>query len=1102
MVYWISGKDRRFCLSDAIGVFLPHRVPIIGRRRFVILLAGIMLGPLAYPQPALATMDAASLQALADKFVDKIGGGMEQADAALKGKTTRDLEQEAYFDNLTDAELLILEASLSERQNRKKTRFSFDIPLSGIKQGRSLMVSLIDFAALVGFAFKVDGDAGTANGWFMAPENTFALDGKNLTATVGTQTLTLKPDDIRLENNEIYVRHQLLESWFGLTLVINLQGQKIEVVSDQPLPMQTKISRKKKRDKGTTENPPEKPRLSEKDKVFTLPRADVSLVQRSEKRNNGTITENTSEYTIHTANQIAGLETTAFLSGNTQEPLERARVKFRKESDKTDLLGPLKARVVEFNDINTVTVPSTGSAGLERGVRVSNRSERYSVDTETVIDGDAQPGWDVELYRNESYVDGITVGVDGRYIFENVSLFAGDNRFKIILYGPLGEVQEEERLITVAPNLVGNLKGYYNLSLSQKGEITYEADDKKSRDDGTVRLAGTYDRKMGDNLTLRSGIHSRQTAGQRDNYFYTGAVTTKNKVIYNADLVTTSDGPFEVRGTARRQLNRHNLSGYIAYASENYSDLYIDEDTAQRPALYELVGTASGPFVPTILDKVVYNANAGYTLTSDDITTLSSTLQLSSSLNGIRYNNRFYAQQRLYGSGPLDDTRTLQYDISASGRYRQYQWRTALAYEFEPLGDFTDFDLRLRRTFTPKISGDVGLRHFFEREVSTADASLTYNGDKARFTPSISYDSDSNMIAQLRVNFSIAPDPHTGNIAVTGRSVTNQGGLSVFAFLDKGADGVFSEGDEALQDVVIKLVQLNKDLITDDKGEAFAYDLSTNKVTDVIMEESSAFDPTWVSGFDGVSFRPRAGDVTRLEFPVLRGAEIDGTASILEPNGSLNAARGMTLRLVTPDGVVTRETSAPYDGFYIIGTIKPGVYYLTTDAAQAPSDAYRVPEQIVITPEGGTLYGKDITLTKGYNIPFTFTATNANPAEARRTKVLRPEDIAGQDVFLRLGDYNSTLAMTLKWYKFKLATRGWSTTFTPLVDDFDAITPDAKTGKRPLVLQPSQPLRMEEAAKLCERLIDAGFACGVDVHTTYALPTATEAKAAAPAKKG
>ncbi len=97
-------------------------------------------------------------------------------------------------------------------------------------------------------------------------------------------------------------------------------------------------------------------------------------------------------------------------------------------------------------------VSSVANGGLNR-----NTTKTY-----TEIQGDSHPGWDVELYRNDAYLDIRHVGVDGRYDFGKVDLILGTNNFKLIFYSPQGERTEETRLVNVDPlAAVGDGQGQY-----------------------------------------------------------------------------------------------------------------------------------------------------------------------------------------------------------------------------------------------------------------------------------------------------------------------------------------------------------------------------------------------------------------------------------------------------------------------------------------------------------------------------------------------------------------------------------------------------------------------------------------------------------------
>lgn len=1057
------------------------------RRIFLVLLLSAVIQPCS-ASAAEPKADREQLMGIARQFVDKISKKMKQADDSMAGLDPQDVRLQSYFDSFQDGEPLVLQLALTTNKRRQGDRFMLEQPVTAIKQGHDVMISLIDFVGAVDFPIKVDGSGGTADGWFIREDQPFHLDINTGTVTIQDKVYTIETGDVEISDGDLLVKGQTLARWFGFDIKVNLQGQNISVASDQTFPIIEKLDRLKKRNLKTASIKPEQPYVPQQYKAFTPPRADISLREIYRKTGNG-VTTLSSQYSMQTTGDMLGHSARSNISGDNEESLNSVRLGFSKESENADLLGPLKASLYEFNDVRTVKVPLAGTAAQERGFHLTNKSLYTTLDTVTTIDGDALPGWDVELYRGQQYIEGITVGIDGRYSFENIPLFAGDNNFRVVQYGPQGELREEAKTITVAPALAGARSGLYDVSLSQNNTQTYNATPSKDPDKGAPHFAGTYERQVGDNLTLRGGVQARQENEQQDMYFYTGAVTVFDNTIYNADLVTAIEGPFQGVLTGRRRLGKHSLSGIAKYSSEDFSSQTIDEDRQSNiPAYASLAANARGPFLPFTFKNVTYDSDASILRNDRGDMQLHTGLGLSSAYKGLRFSNALDFQANSYGSSLVtrQDSYLLSGASSVNGTALGIRWRNSLDYEIEPELHLKNYNLVLNRSFTPKTSGELDLRHQFETNISTGTASMNYTHDKATISPIVSYDTDKNLQAQINVRFGLAMNPYTHDIVMSNMALGGRGSVSAFVFLDKNGDGVFGEDDEPLQDVLVKAVQSGRLVGTDEKGEAFLYDLPVNRVTDIVMEENSSFDPSWVPGFKGISIRPRAGDTTRIEFPILRGAEIDGTAYMQDTAGNRTEARNVKLVLSSLDGNAVKEAETPYDGFYVLSMIPPGVYYLHADTTQSSMTGFMIPKKIVITTEGGEFYGKNLTLLKDYEIPFSFRSVNSPPPS--RTNIIRPEDIESQDIVLHMGEYRSRLSMALAWYKFKLRASPWNGYFT-LEKPLSEIAPDAKTALMTITLKPKNPLSHEQAASVCQDLIDRGFKCGIETITTFRDPS-------------
>ncbi len=83
-----------------------------------------------------------------------------------------------------------------------------------------------------------------------------------------------------------------------------------------------------------------------------------------------------------------------------------------------------------------------GVAG--RGILLSSFKDLViSADKTIDITGPMAAGWNAELHLNNQLIGFRQSGIDGRYEFKNIPVNYGLNDFKVVLYGPYGEVREE-----------------------------------------------------------------------------------------------------------------------------------------------------------------------------------------------------------------------------------------------------------------------------------------------------------------------------------------------------------------------------------------------------------------------------------------------------------------------------------------------------------------------------------------------------------------------------------------------------------------------------------------------------------------------------------
>ena len=233
-------------------------------------------------------IDRQSLLKLADKFVNQLGKNLQEADDYLSGLDPRDIRLQKFFEGIEDGEPLVLQITLIKNDAKKGDRpRQLEQPITAIKQGKDVMISLYDFVSVAGFPIKIDPDRKTAEGWFIREDQIFSLNGPARTALINGKPFVMTEEDLVLEESDVLVRGKLLGEWFNFNIYTNLQSQKAEIVTQQSWPVQEKIDRIN-RQKGKFGRPkPEQPYQETAYKAFTPPRADISITQTLAKSEDG-----------------------------------------------------------------------------------------------------------------------------------------------------------------------------------------------------------------------------------------------------------------------------------------------------------------------------------------------------------------------------------------------------------------------------------------------------------------------------------------------------------------------------------------------------------------------------------------------------------------------------------------------------------------------------------------------------------------------------------------------------------------------------------------------------------------------------------------------
>ena len=1025
-------------------------------------------GPYAYAQavdsqePEITKTERLSL---AKEFLRRMRSGFSSAEQMLKPVSTVNAPQKIQQNILPEGEQLLFEVALNRRLQLE------DIILGQVSGGEVLL-SLKDFVSALEFPIYISEGGASAQGWYIRENKAFTLDAATQSVQTASGSFVL-PETVLKEADDIFVPKGALEQWFDMEIILQVSGLQMFIIPSQLLPIQERINREKKQNHISRKNEPVLPIREEPKQLIDVPFVDVATSSRYDNPGR-TGADSTTRHTanIRTAGDFAYGTLSTQTQINDEDKITNIRVNYKQESLDADLLGPLKAKRFEVGDVIQTRLPIDTSVRQELGARITNADPlRTFTNPTTAITGTVFPGWDVELYRGNQFLGFQRVGDDGFYSFDNVILFGTENNFRVVFYGPQGEVREEEVSIPVDINRIAEGGGTYDVSLTFDNEQTYRKFSVRDEDKGSPTLLALYEKPLAPGTVASVGFRSNRQNDERNNVLYGGVSKVYKQTLFNANAAIDDEAELAAEFVARRNMGSHDFVSTTRYFMDNFDTALGGDESL---GVFDTRLDANGKLPINFGLNPRYSAQLGYSNNADGDTSRTASLGFNTAFKNFTFN-----EQLNYRKDSTAADSTLNNIATVTGTFGRDRVRLRSDYEINP-------DAQLRRvigTYTHDFNRDLELDLEIERRIdpslTEASAQLNWQAGWARISPSIRYNSDNDLFAGLNTNFGLARDPQQSGIRSFDRSITSNGGISVFVFLDENGDGQFNENEKPLEGVAVRALQNGGREETNENGIAYFERVTELRRTDVFVEEETLEDPFWISGFEGVSIIPREGYVAELQFPIHIAGELDGTLYARRPGVEPRPLRGIPVHLYNAEGEIEQTANTDIGGFYLFSSLPPGRYLLLVDekAARASNFARPKPQPIEIGYEGTIIYGNDVFVDAGQqDIPSTVMAG------LKDYKALHPHiNFANTDynVALNIGEYNSRLLMSTVWYRLHTRYRNILSGGQLMVLPQHSYA-DAKTGKHTLRIG-FHNADLQDAYNRCRALIARNIECKVEV---------------------
>lgn len=835
--------------------------------------------------------------------------------------------------------------------------------IEGLQVGDKYYLPLGQFSQLLDFPITIDAEKKAANGWFISEKNKFSLTDKE--AEVRGEKTQIVPGMVIPRDNDLYIESSLLSKWLPLDFSVDLQRMVLSVTAHETLPYQASAWRKGLHEKLKQQQkaPVEDIKYTKVDTPYGAlewPSIDLTL-SPSYQSTTGEIQTN---YSALAAGDFGFLTARLNASGNFDEDyLTDLRVSLGRDDYYRELLGPLRASSFSFGDIDSATLDQGVVSGQGRGFKLTSRAldrpDRFDV---TRFIGDAKPDWDVELYRNETLLAFQTVGSNGRYEFADVPILFGNNDFRIVLYGPQGQKEEITKTINADSVLLEKGEFTYNFSADQKGATVFGITPPPA--DTIMRAVGEVEYGVSKWLTATMGAATTIINDKRHNYVTSGMHTS-----LGGKVLTALDSAYDVTDggySSRLAMSSNYLDTDIQFTQKIARDFISEENAAPGNLVtFQTDLNLNREMLFPVLGMSTQGLNLTRKVYESDRTEYLATHRFSKEFSGLNFTNTLFYDRDNLGLSKLSG------GLSLRGSYNRYQIGLSTDYDVKPLKQLKTVRLTGNYPISRGINGNVSLSRDMLSDVMELENSVTLDMKHYNLSLTARADTEKRYFAGVTLNTSIGRIPDSGEMVVSGKSLSNTGAIAVRPFLDRNYNQVFDAGDEALKNVGVKIGgRLGK---KDKHGFMLATQLPENMPVQISLDQEKQENP-YLTASGAYSVTPRAGKIIKFDFPLFETSQIDGTVTV--PDGA--DVENLQVNLVNTEGQTVSSTHTAFDGYYLIEGVMPGTYKVRIADDSLSAAHLSQPGDRVVTINKADFYIHDIKLAmEGAAAP----TTEAPPAE-------------------------------------------------------------------------------------------------------------------------